>query len=77
MVLSKQVFRCCLIYSESSMLRIYIEGLHEFIWCAVRTYWSEHPKADIDKLARHTNRVANLTGNTKTGTADGHAFDIE
>lgn len=67
-LLTKQLFRCGLVHSESIRLVDYIEGLHESILSFFRTYWSEHPKADISQLSLHSMRVVKLTGHTNTGT---------
>lgn len=49
-LLSKLVVRCILVHSESSMLVIFIEVLHESILGADRTHWSKNQMNEIKKL---------------------------
>lgn len=64
--LTLKVLRCGPVYTEARMIGIYIEGLQESIRSTVRTYWGEHPQADLNALARHATSVTNLTGSGKT-----------
>jgi len=62
--LTLKVLRCGAVYSEARLIGMYVEGLHESIRGAVRTYWGEHPEADLNKLARHATSVSKLAGRT-------------
>lgn len=62
---------------ETSKLGIYIEDLHESIRGAVRTYWTEHLKSDINKLASHATTVTLVMDKRNSQTADGQALIVE
>lgn len=76
-LLSKKVFQCGVLYLYSSMSDIYIEGVHEYIRGAVRTYWSEHLQAAKTRLARHAKTVEKFTVNANNVTLEEHEFNVE